>query len=672
MLKKILVLLYLVVVTVMAAATFAQRLYGVNLYDQWWFTTLWALLTAVGTAWFIVRKMRRPSVVLLHLSFVVILLGALLTHLFAQRGIIHLREGETTQAYLTSDNRVHHLPFILRLDTFQIIYHPGTTAAADYESHLTIIDKEQTYNEIVSMNHICSRAGIRLYQNSYDEDGHGSVLTMTCDPWGIAVTYTGYALLFISLIWILIDPRGGYRKLLRSPVLKRGALSLMLLMTIGSQAMAAPTTVPMLTAEKLGKLNILYNDRICPLQTYALDFTKKLHGKTHYENLTAEQVLAGYLFFADEWESVPLTKQTDDREWAIYYLQHGLSLKVFPCTQEETTHWYAPADPIDTLSVSAESKVLITSFFDVLYGAVSAGDYELANQYLDRLLDYQRQNGGASIPSSLRWKAERLYNAVPFATILFMVCLAMGFLSFLSFLFWPKKMAFRGQFAVMLLSFLALTLCLALRWIISGYIPMSNGYETMLFVAWLLQLFTLLLQHRFRILLTFGFLLSGFFLLVSHISQMDPQIGTLMPVLRSPLLTLHVSIIMIAFALLSLTFISGITALIFHFTGRRSQIESLAILSRVFLYPALTTLGFGIFIGAIWANISWGTYWSWDPKEVWALITFMVYAVVVHTQSLPVFQRPLAYHLYVTLAFLTLLMTYFGVNYFLGGLHSYA
>ena len=515
MLKKILVLLYLVVVTVMAAATFAQRLYGVNLYDQWWFTALWALLTAVGTAWFIVRKMRRPSVVLLHLSFVVILLGALLTHLFAQRGIIHLREGETTQAYLTSDNRVHHLPFILRLDTFQIIYHPGTTAAADYESHLTIIDKEQTYNEIVSMNHICSRAGIRLYQNNYDADGHGSVLTMTCDPWGIAVTYTGYALLFISLIWILIDPHGGYRRLLRSPVLKRGALSLMLLMTMGSQAMAAPTTAPQLTAE-------------------------------------------------------------------------------------------------------------------------------------------------------------RLYNAVPFATILFIVCLTMGFLSFLIFLFWPRKNAFRVQAFVMLLSFLALTLCLALRWIISGYIPMSNGYETMLVLAWFLQLFTLLLQHRFRILLTFGFLLSGFFLLVSHISQMDPQIGTLMPVLRSPLLTLHVSIIMIAFALLSLTFISGITALIFHFTGHRSQIESLAILSRVFLYPALTTLGFGIFIGAIWANISWGTYWSWDPKEVWALITFMVYAVVIHTQSLPVFQRPLAYHLYVTLAFLTLLMTYFGVNYFLGGLHSYA
>jgi ABC-type transport system involved in cytochrome c biogenesis permease subunit len=203
---------------------------------------------------------------------------------------------------------------------------------------------------------------------------------------------------------------------------------------------------------------------------------------------------------------------------------------------------------------------------------------------------------------------------------------------------------------------------------------MSNGYETMLLMAWFIQLITLLLYHRFRILLTFGFLLSGFFLLVSHISQMDPQIGRLMPVLNSPLLTIHVSIIMMSFALLSLTFFCGLTALGLRLfkKGGDETIAALGMLSRVFLYPALTTLGLGIFIGAIWANISWGTYWSWDPKEVWALITFMVYAVVVHTQSLPVFRKPMAYHIYVTLAFLTILMTYFGVNYILGGMHSYA
>lgn len=95
-------------------------------------------------------------------------------------------------------------------------------------------------------------------------------------------------------------------------------------------------------------------------------------------------------------------------------------------------------------------------------------------------------------------------------------------------------------------------------------------------------------------------------------------------------------------------------------------------LSRLFLYPALTTMGFGIFIGAIWANVSWGTYWSWDSKETWALITFMIYAVVVHTQTLPVFRKPLVYHIYITLAFLSIAMTYFGVNFFLAGMHSYA
>ena len=163
---------------------------------------------------------------------------------------------------------------------------------------------------------------------------------------------------------------------------------------------------------------------------------------------------------------------------------------------------------------------------------------------------------------------------------------------------------------------------------------------------------------------------------------MDPQITHMMPVLNSPLLSLHVSIIMMSYALVSLTFICGIVALLLKgiskLRGHRektsiaTQMESLAVLSRIFLYPALTTMGLGIFIGAIWANVSWGNYWSWDPKETWALITFMVYAVVVHTQSLPIFRRPLAYHIYMVLAFLTILMTYFGVNYFLGGMHSYA
>ena len=234
---------------------------------------------------------------------------------------------------------------------------------------------------------------------------------------------------------------------------------------------------------------------------------------------------------------------------------------------------------------------------------------------------------------------------------------------------------------MMSISFITLTYCEILRWIISKSIPMANGYETKLLLAWFVMLFSIIFYRKFKILIAFGFLMSGFFLLVSHIGQMDPQITPIMPVLSSPLLSIHVSIIMMSFALLSLTFICGLTALILYYTHRMKhdeatiideQLSSLCLISKLLLYPAITTLGIGIFIGAIWANVSWGQYWSWDPKEVWALITFMFYAIVIHKKSLPIFNRPLYYHIYTTVAFAMILMTYFGVNYFLGGMHYYA
>jgi len=268
--------------------------------------------------------------------------------------------------------------------------------------------------------------------------------------------------------------------------------------------------------------------------------------------------------------------------------------------------------------------------------------------------------------------------------VLFMLNLTMGFLTLFYSIYRLTRRTARTRLdsivdalsvAIMVLSFAALTTCEALRWIVSGTLPMANGYETMLFVAWLIMLVTLLLRRRFRIVLTFGFLMSGFFLLVAHIGQMNPSIGHVMPVLNSPLLSVHVSVIMTAFALLSLTFICAVTAFIMRMTshdGADEQLAALQLLSRLFLSPALMFLGIGIFVGAIWANVSWGNYWGWDPKEVWALITFMVYAAGMHLQSLPALRQPLNYHAFMLLSFLTIIMTYFGVNYFLGGMHSYA
>lgn len=160
--------------------------------------------------------------------------------------------------------------------------------------------------------------------------------------------------------------------------------------------------------------------------------------------------------------------------------------------------------------------------------------------------------------------------------------------------------------------------------------------------------------------------LFGVTLLIAYIYQKDSQESPLLPVLSSPLLGLHVSFIMMAYSLLGIISLNGMMGLLFS-----RKAESLMAFSRMLLYPAVIFLGIGIFIGAIWASVSWGRYWAWDPKEVWALITFMVYGLAFHAKSLPLFNRPRFFHAYMVSAILTVIMTYLGVNHLLGGMHSY-
>ena len=177
----------------------------------------------------------------------------------------------------------------------------------------------------------------------------------------------------------------------------------------------------------------------------------------------------------------------------------------------------------------------------------------------------------------------------------------------------------------------------------------------------------LLISRRYRQAVGFGFLLSGFTLLVAYLGQMNPQITPLMPVLVSPWLSLHVSVIMMSYALFAFILLNGVWALCVP-----REAERLMLYSRLMLYPAVFLLMAGIFIGAVWANVSWGRYWGWDPKEVWALITLLIYALPLHAASFPWFRRPKFFHIYLIFAFLSVLITYFGVNFFLGGMHSYA
>lgn len=389
--KRIVIVFYIVVVAVLAAATIVEKYLGTeyvseHIFGAWWFSAMWAVLTAVATFYFIKRKVRRASVVVLHLSFVIILAGALLTHLTAVRGVVPLRKGIATNEYLTRDMYLHKLPFTICLENFEIKFYEGSDMPSDYVSHVTIDGKPFT----ISMNQIVSQKGVRLYQSDYDMDLQGSILAMNSDPWGIPVTYCGYALLFVSLVWMLIDPKGKFR-----------------------------------------------------------------------------------------------------------------------------------------------------------------------------------------------------------------------------------------------------------------------------------QQLSILRQQRFSLIIFTGFLLSCFILLLYHFLGKYSAANHPLPVLNSRLLPLHVSTIMMAYTLLLLTFIVSLVGV-----AMPKQRQKMYHFSQFLLFPALMLLCYGIFIGAIWANVSWGTYWSWDPKETWALITLMIYAAPAHRTFSNL--STMKYHIYMALAFFTILMTYLGVNYFLGGMHSYA
>lgn len=769
--KRIPFLLLLLLCVAMGAATFVEKSQGSRVAAEWfyhsaWFVALWALILLSGL-WLLLRHRGRdvrPAALLLHGAFALILAGALLTHLTSLSGLLHLRRGVPETSFRIDSRgadgtvlrgRLQRLPFRIVLQDFRIICYPGTQAPADYASTVaispsTLGEKRSTFAEklqgslpkapqVISMNRILRVRGYRLYQSSYDPDGQGSWLMVSYDPYGIPATYAGYALLALAMCLTLLDPRGGFRRLLRHPLLRRGAIvgSLLLLPAgIGhardeqrpDRAWLMTQTLPAPQAEEMGRLQVLYNDRIAPLHTLAHDFTLKLTGTSHYLNLRPEQFLCAWLFYPQMWQYEPLFRienselrhrlgtgkrakftdfftaarayklqflwnahepgksltplekaalATDEQVQLIAMLQGGTLLKMFPLRQDDgSIGWYSPTDSLPKGTPRDEAR-FVRGFFSLVYEAIQEARYDEVSRLIGKLAAYQQQRGGHTLLSSPALRAEIAYNRFEPTAWLYRLCLVLGLAGFLVYLFAPGKSRLahatrRIVNGALPIVFLILTATVALRSYISGRLPLGNGYETMLFLSWCILAATFFLRRRLPLATVFGLLLAGFALLVSTLSSMNPQITPLMPVLLSPWLSLHVSVLMMAYALCAFTCIGGLSALLLLHQGRKEEVERLTVVSRLLLYPSTFLLGIGIFVGAVWANASWGSYWSWDPKEVWALISFLLYALPLHERSLPFFRSAKHYHAYTAAAFLALLMTYFGVNYFLGGMHSYA
>mgnify|MGYP000336515893 FL=1 len=681
-LKRLLIAVYICLVCLLAIATFLEQACGTDfvekyIYHTFWFCCLWGILAALAVMALIRRQLwKHLPTLLLHGSFLVILAGAMLTFVGSRKGYVHLTVGNKVGSFVEQESgRRIDLPFTLLLDSFRVEHYPGTEAPADYVSHIRILRSGQdtdsaSCSRSVSMNRILSEQGFRFYQSSFDEDKRGSWLTVNYDPWGIGATYAGYVLLGISMIGLLFSHRGEFRRLMNHPLLRKGGVFCLLLLAGSMQVQGR--TLPALSirqADSLAYEQVIYHDRVVPFNTLARDFVVKLTGRPSYAGLTPEQIIGGWLLRPEVWQYEPmiciknrelcrlLNLKTPYASVADLFDGQRYRLQGFWQGRQETGR---KMSPLEKAIVETDEKV----------GLI------LMLQKGTLIRPLPKDGSVKPLPLS-KIRAELIYNRIPFSKCLFMFNLTVGLLAFFHLVYCGLRHSSErsglsrriNRFLVVALyaAFLFQLFGYGLRWYVGGRIPLSNGYETMQFMALCTLVLACLFRRRFPFTVPFGFLLSGFALLVAHLGQMNPQITPLMPVLVSPWLSMHVSLIMMSYALFAFIMLNGILALCI----RRHE-RMLMLLSRLLLYPANFFLGAGIFMGAVWANVSWGRYWAWDPKEVWALITFLVYGMAFHSKSLSAFRRPLFFHIYMIAAFLTVLMTYFGVNYVLGGMHSYA
>lgn len=695
-------LLILALIASMAAGTVVEMRHGndyalSHVYGSWWFVALWALLALGIIVMMITRKSwKRPVVCALHTSILVILLGALLTMTTGQHGEMTLKPSVATNQFTIEkhgSSRTETLPFSLTLDLFEVETYPGTHTPMDFVSYLQIHDGGTTTNAKISMNNILKYRHYRFYQSDYDEEGN-SVLSVAHDPWGVGVTYTGYILLFIALIGMFFEKNGQFRTLLRKASAPAAVL-FALFLTVGASLPASaankPRTLSKESADKMGQMYVMYKGRVCPLQTLAKDFTTKLYGNAHYRGYTPEQVFSGWLFYTSDWQNEPIPRierdlkrgkqrEAEEKRQIINMVLNSQLLKIYPhADSSQQVTWYSQNDQLP-LEIPDDEYLFIRKQMSLCKEYVVLGDFAALNELFEKTKIYQEKYSLGQVQPKVQYRAERLYNRLSVGRWLAMVTITLGLICFAAALVCLGK----GRklykpvrtVAVVWMSLLCVFLALVfiLRWIAGGHVPMAGSFDSMNLLALSICIITLIMMQKYEMALPAGLLMTGIVLLVQMMGGSNPPITHLMPVLSSPLLSLHVTVIMIAYALLFFIMLNGISALIVRVTQPTNTqfLERLRDISMIMLYPAVALLAAGIFIGAVWANISWGNYWSWDPKEVWALITLLVYIAPLHSTLWKSFQKPLFFHLYCILAFLSVLITYFGVNMLLGGMHSYA
>lgn len=476
--------------------------------------------------------------------------------------------------------------------------------------------------------------------------------------------------------------------------------------------------------------------RFEPVNTLASEVIRKISKKNRIDGLNAEQVFLSMIIDPQKWEETPIIKvgnpdlireigasgkyasfanfldargqyklrkkvqdaysrkpanrtaydkeiiSVDERVNISYMIFTGEFLKLFPDPKNSNHAWYHPKEPIH---VQGEDSLFIKKSILMLSQAMKSHDYDSADMYINGIKKYQNTYGKEVIPSKTKIKTEILYNNINIFKKLFPYYLLIGFILIIALvakIITPKmsiKWLFRIAFAILSIAFLMHTIGLGARWYIAGRAPWSNGFESMTYVAWACLLSGFLFTRKSKFALAATSILAGLTLFVAHLSWMNPEITNLVPVLKSYWLTIHVAIITGSYGFLALATILGMLSLFLMVLKNKKNetridttVVELSRISEMTMIIGLYSLTIGTILGGVWANESWGRYWGWDPKETWALVSVLVYSFVLHMRYIPGLKSIFTFNLASVWAYSSIIMTYFGVNYYLAGLHSYA
>ncbi len=376
--------------------------------------------------------------------------------------------------------------------------------------------------------------------------------------------------------------------------------------------------------------------------------------------------------------------KVDERLNISYMVYQGMLLKVFPAPNDPGHHWVSPLDE-EFYTLTGEDSIFVRNGSYQYFRSIATKDYEQADLILNGIKKYQKTYGGEVLPTEQRVSMEINFNKWYIFKRLFpyylLVGLTLMILVFITILNpnYQLKIGINVLLGLIILGFIAHTGGLGMRWYISGHAPWSNGYEAMTYIAWATVLAGLIFSKKSPMTLGVTAFLSGIILFVAHLSFLDPQITNLVPVLKSYWLTIHVATITASYGFMALgALLAFLNLSIMIFKTEKNNlrlslsIEELTYVIEMALSIGIILLTIGNFLGGVWANESWGRYWGWDPKETWALASIIFYAFVLHMRFIPGLKSAYAFNFAALVSFASIIMTFFGVNYYLSGLHSYA